>query len=76
MMTGGDLVADLFSGWTSRTASPPGHPAASHRTVKNALISKLETITDTTPAAITGILNASEDPTGSDSPQLPMGAES
>jgi hypothetical protein len=31
------------------------------------------TITDTTPAAIAAILNASEDPTRSDSPQLPRG---
>jgi site-specific DNA recombinase len=33
------------------------------------------TITDTTPAIITGILNTSEDPTRSDSPQPPIGAE-
>jgi hypothetical protein len=32
------------------------------------------TITGTTPAAIAGILNASEDPTRADSPQLPIGA--
>ena len=32
------------------------------------------TITDTTPTAITGILNASEEPARSDSPQRPIGA--